>query len=308
MSNGPPSRRALVLAFASVYLAWGSTYFAIRIGVEHLPPTMLGGLRFVLAGVGMLGGLAGMGRLAPTPPRELRAILVMAVTMLIGGNGLVMWAEQSVPSGLAALIIASTPVWMAALAALPPTRERLPVTGTVGIVVGLLGVALLCRPSLGGAFGMWGVIGLLAASLSWSVGSLYSRRVGFTADPLTITAWEMLFAGLLFLAIATMTGGMAATRLDAAGLGAVLYLAIIGSLVGFTAYVWLLANVPAAKAVTYAYVNPVIALLLGWSFLDEPITPTILAGSAVVVVGVALVTTARVATVPAPVDRSERAA
>ena len=307
MSPPAPSRRALIVAFASVYVAWGSTYFAIRIGIGHLPPTMLGGLRFLLAGGGMLGALAATGRLAPTPARELRAIAVMAVAMLIGGNGLVMWAEQSVPSGLAALIVASTPVWMAACAALPPINERLPARGVIGIGLGLLGVALLCRPSLGGALGIWGMLGLLGASLSWTFGSLYSRRVGFTADPLTITGWEMLFAGVLFLAIAAVTGGLAATRLDAAGLGAVVYLATVGSWIGFTAYVWLLANVPAAKAVTYAYVNPVIALLLGWWFLDEPLTPAILAGCAIVIAGVALVTTARVST-PAPVDRSERAA
>ena len=308
MSKGPPSRRALVLAFASVYLAWGSTYLAIRIGIAHLPPTMLGGLRYLLAGAGMLVALAATGRLAPTPARELRAILVMAATMLLAGNGLVMWAEQSVPSGLAALLVATVPLWMAALAALPPSRERLPIAGVVGVGLGFLGVVVLFRPGLEGAFGIWGVIGLLAASLSWSVGSLYARRVGFTADPLTVTAWEMFFAGLLFLAVGVGTGGLAATRLDATGLGAVLYLVTIGSWVGFTAYVWLLANVPAAKAATYAYVNPVIALLLGWWLLDETITPAILVGSAVIVVAVALVTTARVATVAAPVDRSKHAA
>jgi drug/metabolite transporter (DMT)-like permease len=173
--------------------------------------------------------------------------------------------------------------------------------GAAGVVLGFLGVAVLFRPGLGGAFGIWGVLGLLAASLSWSCGSLYARRVGFTADPLTVTAWEMFFAGLLFLAVGLATGGAAAMRLDATGIGAVLYLVTIGSWVGFTAYVWLLAHVPAAKAATYAYVNPVIALLLGWWLLAEPITPAILFGSAIIVVAVALVTTARVSTAPAPI-------
>lgn len=182
----------MILAFASVYLAWGSTYLAIRIGVEHVPPTVLAGTRFAIAGAGMLLVLAMTGRLAPTSARELRAIAVMAFTMLIGGNGLVVWAEQTVPSGMAALIVATVPIWMAGLAALPPGRERLPRAAVAGVVLGFLGVAVLARPSGGG---------------------------------------------------------------DLTGL---------------------------------------LALVLGWWFLDEPITPAILAGSAIVVVAVALVTAARV--------------
>jgi len=152
------------------------------------------------------------------------------------------------------------------------------------------------RPSGGGD--LLGIAGLLLGAFSWSCGSIYSRRAGIRADPITVTAWEMLFAGLMFLALGAVTGGVFSARFDAAGVGATLYLIVFGSWIGFTAYVWLLANVPAAKAATYAYVNPVIALFLGWWLLDEPITPAILVGSAVVVVAVALVTSARV---PAPV-------
>ncbi len=282
----------MILAFASVYLAWGSTYLAIRIGVEHVPPTVLAGTRFAIAGAGMLLVLAMTGRLAPTSARELRAIAVMAFTMLIGGNGLVVWAEQTVPSGMAALIVATVPIWMAGLAALPPGRERLPRAAVAGVVLGFLGVAVLARPSGGGD--LTGLLALVLASFSWSCGSIYARHAGLRADPITVTAWEMFFAGVMFLALGTVTGGVFVARFDAAGVGAILYLIVFGSWIGFTAYVWLLANVPAAKAATYAYVNPVIALLLGWWFLDEPITPAILAGSAIVVVAVALVTAARV--------------
>jgi drug/metabolite transporter (DMT)-like permease len=283
----------MILAFAGVYLAWGSTYFAIRVGVAHVPPTVLAGVRFLLAGGGMLAALAASGRLARTTARELRAIAIMAFAMLIGGNGLVVWAEQTVPSGLAALIIAGTPIWMAGLAALPPARERIPPAAIAGIVLGFVGVAVLVRPSGGGDVA--GVLALLVASLSWACGSIYSRHAGLRADPMTVTAWEMLFGGLMFLAIGTVSGGVFAAKIDAAGAAAIFYLIVFGSWIGFTSYVWLLANVPAAKAATYAYVNPVIALFLGWWFLDEPITPAILVGSAIVVVAVALVTSARVA-------------
>ncbi len=295
MSSSEPSRRALVLAFASVYVAWGSTYLAIRIGVQHVPPTVLAGVRFLLAGAGMLVTLKATGRLAPVDARDLRAIAIMAFLMLIGGNGLVVWAEQSVDSGFAALLVATVPIWMAGLAALPPARERLPLTAVAGIGLGFLGVAVLVSPSLGRGGDPAGALALLLASFSWSCGSIYSRHAGIRADPITVTAWEMLLAGAMFLAIGTVTGGVFAAELDAAGVGAILYLVIAGSWIGFTAYVWLLANVPAAKAATYAYVNPVIALLLGWWFLDEAITPPIVAGSAIIVVAVALVTSARVA-------------
>lgn len=289
--SSPPPRRLVVLAFASVYVAWGSTYLAIRIGVEHVAPTVLAGLRFLIAGGGMLAALAAVGRLAPTSAREKRAIAVIGFLMLIGGNGLVVWAEQSVPSGLAALVVATVPIWMAGLAALPPGRERIPRGALVGIALGFLGVAVLMRPSGGGS--LRGTLALVLASFSWSCGSIYARHAGIRADPVTVTAWEMLFAGGMFLAIGAVTGGVFTTGLDAAGIGAIAYLVVVGSWIGFTAYVWLLANVPAAKAATYAYVNPVIALFLGWWLLAEPITPAILVGSAIVVVAVALVTTAR---------------
>ena len=299
-------RRHLLIAFASVYVAWGSTYLAIRVGVRHLAPTMLGGVRFAVAGAGMLLALRATGRLAPTTRRERGAIAAMATLMLVGGNGLVMWAERSVASGLAALLVATVPLWMAGLAALPPTRERLPRLAVIGLVLGFLGVGVLVRPTWG-ADDLTGEAALILASLSWSIGSLYARRAGIHADPVTITAWEMLFAGLVFLAIGAVSGGLGASTFDGPGLAAVCYLVVIGSWVGFTAYIWLLAHVPAAKAATYAYVNPVIALLLGWWLLDEPVTARIAAGSAIIVVAVALVTSAGVSPPAAALD-DERAA
>jgi drug/metabolite transporter (DMT)-like permease len=261
----------------------------------------------------MLAALAATGRLAPTTGRELRAIAVMAALMLIGGNGLVLWAEQTVPSSLAALLVATVPLWIAGLAALPPMRERVSGVAVAGLLAGFAGVVVLVQPGLGAGGDPLGALALIGASLSWSIGSLYSRRAGIRADPFTVTAWEMLFAGIMFLLIGCLSGAVFTTTFDWAGIAAIAYLVTAGSWIGFTAYIWLLANVPASKAATYAYVNPVIALLLGWWLLDEPITPAIVLGSAVIVVAVACVTSARV--VPAEsaaaeplVDRRRRPA
>lgn len=298
-----PSRTAFVLAFAAVYVAWGSTYLAIRIAVASVAPAMLAGVRFTVAGAGMLVALRVTGRQVLPRPRELRALAVVGALLLVGGNGLVVWAEQSVPSGLAALIIATVPLWMAGLAALPPSRERLPARAVLGLALGFVGVAILCAPGIGTAGALRGEAALLLAALSWSCGSLYARRATTTVDPLVATGWEMLIGGVLLLAIAAAVPGGAGTRPTAAGVAAIVYLIVFGSWIGFTAYVWLLAHAPAAKVATYAYVNPVIAVLLGWWLLDERVSLPVVAGSAVIVVAVVLVTTARVprsASAPTP--------
>ena len=297
---GPPARAAVVLAFASVYVAWGTTYLAIRVGVASLPPTVLAATRYVVAGGGMLLALRAAGRRIAVDGRELRDLLVIATLLLVGGNGLVVWAEQSVPSGLAALIVATMPLWMAGMAALPPLRERLPARAIAGLGLGFIGVAVLVAPGLHGPAGApLGELALLAASFSWACGSLYARRARLRIDAIAATGWQMLLGGLLFLALAVILGSFAAARPTASGIAAVAYLITFGSWIGFTAYVWLLAHVPAAKVSTYAYVNPVIAVGLGWWVLDEPITASVVAGSAIIVVAVVLVTGARVRTAPA---------
>ena len=302
MSRVPqPPRGLLVLAFTSVYLAWGSTYLAIRVAVASIPVTVLAGVRFTIAGGGMLLALRLVGRPTRVRGHDFRALLLVAALLLIGGNGLVVWAEQEVPSGLAALIVATVPLWMAGLAALPPTHERLPTRAVLGLGLGFLGVVVLVGPALDGPRGeLRGEAALVLASLSWSCGSLYARRAGIRLDPLAATGWEMLLGGLLFLALAVVNGSWRAMHPTPAGIAALAYLVVLGSWIGFTAYIWLLAHAPAAKVATYAYVNPVIAVLLGWWILDEPITGTVIAGSAIVVVAVALVTAARVRRADAP--------
>lgn len=291
----PPAPRALVvLAFAAVYVAWGSTYLAIRIAVASFAPPILAGVRFTIAGAGLLVALRIAGRSVLPSASELGALAIVGALLLVGGNGLVVWAEQSVPSGLAALIVATVPLWMAGLAALPPARERLPARAVLGLALGFVGVAILVAPGAATGGTARGDAAVLLAALFWSCGSLYARRKTTTVDPLVATGWEMLIGGALFLVIAAAAGSNATTHPTAAGLLALLYLIVFGSWVGFTAYVWLLAHVSAAKAATYAYVNPVIAVALGWWILDERMSAAVALGSATIVVAVVLVTTARI--------------
>ena len=311
---GRPSaagRGPLILAFASVYVAWGSTYLAIRIAVASFPPPILAGLRFTIAGGGLLAALVVGGRAVRPNARDLGALAVVATLLLVVGNGLVVWAEQTVSSGLAALIVATVPLWMAILAALPPTHERLAPRAMVGLALGFIGVTVLVAPGLRGAGTLRGEAALLAATLSWSCGSLFARRATAHIDPIVATAWEMLLGGLIFLGIAAAAGSASAVHATPAGTIALLYLIVAGSWIGFTAYIWLLAHAPAAKVATYAYVNPVIAILLGWWVLDERISLAVAAGSAIVVVAVVLVTTARVRSprqaVPSPAARPAEA-
>jgi drug/metabolite transporter (DMT)-like permease len=290
----PPAPRGLVLlAFASVYLAWGSTYLAIRIAVASFAPPILAGVRFTIAGAGLLLALRLAGwSVVPSAP-DLGALAIVGALLLVGGNGLVVWAEQSMPSGLTALIIATVPLWMAGLAALPPARERLAPRAVAGLALGFVGVAVLVTPGIAAGGPLRGEAALLLAALSWSCGSLYARRATVTIDPLIATGWEMLIGGALFLVIAAVAGSAATTHPTAAGVAALAYLVVFGSWIGFTAYVWLLAHVPAAKVATYAYVNPVIAVVLGWWVLGERLSTAVALGSAIIVVAVVLVTTAR---------------
>lgn len=295
---------ALVVAFASIYLAWGSTYLAIRVALAGFPPPILAGTRFTVAGAGMLVALALAGRPVRLGARDFASVALVGTLLLVGGNGLVVWAEQTVSSGLAALVVATVPLWMALLAALPPSRERLAPRAVVGLGLGMAGVAVLVAPGFRESGTLAAETALLGATLSWSTGSIFARRTTGHIEPILATAWEMLVGGLVFFAIAVPAGSFAALRPTPATTLAVLYLIVAGSWIGFTAYIWLLAHVPAAKVATYAYVNPVIAVLLGWCILDERISAAVAVGSAIIVVAVVLVTTARIAPARAPVPEA----
>ncbi len=288
-----PSTATVWVALGTVYVVWGSTYLGIRVMVRYLPPMVAMGTRFVLAGLIMAAGvrlLGGPGALRVSR-RQLASAALVGVLLLTVGNGAVAVAEQTVPSGLAALLVAAMPLWLVALRALSGDRpHRLTVVGTL---VGFVGIAVLARPgSAGGGVHAWGALVILLGTISWATGTFLSPRLAMPASPFVATTYEMLAAGAAMLAIATVSHEFAGLQLDqvpAQGWWALAYLTLVGSIVAFTAFVWLTQNAPLSLVSTYAYVNPVVAVLLGWLLLAEPLTAAIVAGGALAVVGVALV-------------------
>lgn len=227
--------------------------------------------------------------------REWRATAIIGGALLLGGNGLVTWAEQTVPSGLAALLVATVPLWLVVFARVAEGTRIGPVT-VVGLVVGFGGVALLVNPFAAGAVDLVGALVVLCASVSWAAGSLYSRRAPLPARPLVGTGMEMLWGGVLLLVVAVVSGELGRVRIEHVSLSSALalgYLIVFGSLISFTAYVWLLRNARTSVVATYAYVNPLVAVLLGWAILAEPITPRTLLAGAAIVLAVALIVSVR---------------
>lgn len=280
-------------ALWTVYIIWGSTYLAIRITVETLPPFLAGGARFLAAGALMWVFLRfRKGRAAMRVTRsELRSTLIIGMLLLLGGNGLVMTAEQEVPSGLASLIIASTPLWVVLYRYL--ARDNVSKGTLIGVAVGFTGVAVLVLPadrpdgaSLGGIFL------LLIAAASWGNGSFLSSRIEMPRDPIVSTSYQMLLGGAALILTGIVLGelgGLDAGEFSARSIVAFSYLIVAGSLIAFTAYVWVLQHAPVSKVATYAYVNPVIAIFLGWLVLSEEITPAIFIGAAIIVASVAFI-------------------
>lgn len=285
----------LAAAFAAVYVIWGSTYLAIRVAIETIPPFAMAGARFVIAGALLYGWQRWRG--APAPLRiHWRSALIIGALLLVGGNGGLTWAEQEVPSGLAALIIATVPVWMVVFGALRPGTPRPNRRTLAGVLLGLAGIALLVGPSDLAASGQEirtiSYVVLLFSPVSWAIGSLYSRGASLPKSQLLATGMEMLLGGALLLLAATVTGEWASFDLAAVSLrsaAAFVYLIFIGAIIGFSAYIWLLKNTTPAKATTYAYVNPVVAVFLGWAILSEPVTPAMLAAMAIIIFSVALI-------------------
>ncbi|MEV0306621.1 EamA family transporter [Nonomuraea fuscirosea] len=291
-ANATDSRSPLLVwgALAIVYVVWGSTYLGIRISIETLPPMLQGTLRFVTAGL-LLGGflLVKRGRSAFRMSwRQAGGAALVGLLLLTGGNGMVAVAEQHISSGLAALLVAAVPLWLVVLRL--AFRDRPAVLTLAGVLVGFCGVAALSLNGGGEAADTSGIVVILLASLSWSVGSFLSGRIPMPGDAWTASTIEML-AGGIGLAVAGLSLG---ERLDLAAVSgrswlALTYLVLVGSLVGFTAYTWLLGNAPISLVSTYAYVNPIVAVVLGVLVVDEHVTTQILIGGLVILVGVALV-------------------
>lgn len=313
----------LGLALFAVYVIWGSTYLAISLAVQTIPPFLMAGSRFLIAGTILYVWQRLRG--VPFPNRiEWRSAAVIAGFMLIGGNGLLSWAEQLVPSGIAALIITSVPLWMALIDALVipgasqpsrplafiqrvgkplvggPDRQRPGMLTWIGLLVGFAGIVLLIEPwqqDIGARIiEPLGLSVLLIASLSWSIGSLYSRGARLPSAPLMGTGMEMLLASLGFVVLATLTGEW--RQLDIAAISpaswwSLAYLVVFGGLIGFVAYTWLLRVAPTPLVSAHAYVNPLIAIMLGSLVAQEPLTVEILIATAIITGSVALITLAR---------------
>ncbi|HEU4675412.1 MAG TPA: EamA family transporter [Motilibacteraceae bacterium] len=301
MSSSPAHRAAspaaVWLALSAVYVIWGSTYLAIRVVVEaDVPPLLAMGGRFLAAGAllaAVVAARSGTSALR-VDRRGLGSSLAMGAMLLLGGNGLVAVAEQTVPSGLAALLVATTPLFLVLLQLVTGSRPR--GATWAGVLVGFGGVALLALRG-GGISGVqgWGVAVVVAATLSWAIGSFLSGRLALPGDPLVATVWEMLLGGVVLVVVGLVAGEGPALHLAAVPAKAWFawaYLVTAGSMLGYTAYVWLLGHAPLSLVSTYAYVNPAVAVLLGWAVLAEPVTGIVLVGGALVVAGVALVVSA----------------
>jgi len=306
----------VVVALGTVYVVWGSTYLAIAYVVETLPPLLSAGARFLVAGGLLVAFLAAQDRWRrrrdPESPRlerprliEWRTALIVGGLLLLGGNGMVMLAEQTIPSGIAAVIIATVPIWMSVFDALL-TRRPPSMLAVGGLAVGLVGVAILLLPSTGlDALDPIGIGMLVIAAIAWAAGSLYARRGPLPSNALLGTGMEQLAGGLALVAVGLLIGELGRTdpaNVSMASLVGLGYLIVFGSLLAFTAYVWLLNHVPITTVATYAYVNPVVAVALGLLFRNETFTPrTLLAAALIIGAVVAMVSgRPREAEVPGP--------
>ena len=292
-------RVRLIAAFAAVYLVWGSTYLAIRFAVETLPPLLMAGARFVIAGALLLAWSMARGRAVRPNRTDWLTGLIGGSLLLVGGNGGVVWAEQRVPSGITALLVAVVPVWMVLLDWMRPHGRRPPALVFVGLGLGLGGLALLVgMDSLHGhgSVDATGAAVLVLASLFWAAGSLYTKHAPRGSSGLNGSATQMLAGGGVLLLAAACSGELSQLDLAHASLRSLLgflYLVTFGSLIGFTAYIYVLAHTSAAKASTYAYVNPVVAVFLGWALASEPVTARTVLAAGVILSGVAIITLAR---------------
>lgn len=294
-SHGPAAWPVAV-ALVTVYICWSTTYLAIKIGVKDLPPGLFGGVRVTAAGLCLLSllGLAG-GKVLPEKG-TWRGLLVVGTLLFVGGNGLITLAERTVDSGLAAILVATVPLWMALMESLTPGGERLRWIGWLGQFLGVGGVCLLFSKRVGNGEGsMSGIWLVMASAFCWSLGSFLQRRLSRGGSPFSQAGWHMFLGGSVMTLIGLAQGeNINRENLTHNAIGAFFYLLIVGSLLGFVAYVWLLRHVGTTIAGTYAYVNPILAVALGVAWDGETIGPTTVAGLGVILSGVALVRSGRV--------------
>jgi drug/metabolite transporter (DMT)-like permease len=298
MPTAKPSRVLIVLAFAAIYIIWGSTYIGIRLAIETLPPFLMAATRFTIAGAILFTWAIFNGQKGRSSLTEWPKAFIIGGLLLLCGNGGVTWAEKHIASGLAALLVATEPLWVVVLN-WGLTHRRPNAKVLLGVLIGLAGVTLLVSDGLGqGPHGsrlsLIGAGVVVLAGFAWAAGSVYSNRHPIRAVTSMASGMQMLAGGSLLLLLALVAGDFKRLNLENASwvsIGAFFYLTVFGSLVGFTAYSWLLNNVSPSRAATYAYVNPVVAVLLGWLIASEPITWKMIVAAAIIVGSVVLITT-----------------
>src|SRR3954471_20297755 len=307
-----PSKTAILCAFAALYLIWGSTYLAILFAIETIPPLLMAGARFLLAGV-ILYAIARWRGAPKASVANWRTALIIGGCLLLGGNGGVTLAEQHISSGLASVVVATVPIYIAFFAWWTGVAARPTPIVWLGLAGGFAGVAILLAPTFGSAADVnrhagIGMIILLFSSLVWSAGSIYSRKAKNAAPPLLLAGQQMICGGALLTLGGFLTGEhhrFEAGRISLLSIGSFVYLVIIGALVGYTAYIFLLRHCEPAKVATYAYVNPIVAVLLGALFANETLTPRSILAASLIIGSVALVITIQ-QTAPEPIATGER--
>ncbi len=301
MSESAPSRTRIVAAFAAIYLIWGSTYLGIRFAIETIPPFLMGGVRFMIAGAVLYLWMRARGEKRPSM-LHWRSAAIVGGFLILGGNGAVVWAEQFVPSGMAALLVATLPFWIVLIDWVGPGHARPSLGIAIGLVVGIAGIFVLVGPAalhptnVSGTGILKGALALNAGSLSWALGTVYARHAKLPRSALVATGMEMLCGGALLFLLALITRepmDFDPASVSARSIAGFIYLTTIGSLVGFTAFIWLIQHQPPSRVSTYAYVNPVVAVFLGWALAGEPLTLRTVIAAAIIIGAVALITTAR---------------
>lgn len=304
-------RTRTILAFGIVYVVWGSTYLGIKVALnEGVPPALMGGVRLLIAGAILLGVTLLRGKPLRISRRDLSTSAIVGLLLLCGGMFSSILSEQRIDSSLAAIVVAGAPLWMALAEAVLPGMDRPTRRGVFGLIIGLIGMIVLVGPRIGGLSGtpseLIGIGIQMAGSWLWVTGSIISKKRPLTTDGVVATGYEMLIAGVVLTCVALVLGEFGHVRVTAVGVGAVLYLAVFGSAIALTSFMWLIRNVRGSTVMTYAYVNPAVAVVLGYlagvvGLLPKPETLDVwsLTGTLVILGGVALTTSAP----PAPAHR-----